>query len=228
MMVSFRNFTRIHMVGIGGIGMSGIAEVLLTLGYSVSGSDTKPSTITERLQDLGATIFEEHRTENVEGAHVVVISSRRDHDDVCPFDVFGSVLFENRGAQILQPFRNCRGLRVRTGHRITQREQHFCDPAHADPADSHHVNARKIAKRYHHVPSAFFGLARRAAPSIRFTISRAALGWARPRAFVESRSMSPGWSRREKISCFNRSAVSSGSGISRPAPRFTISCAFRI
>jgi len=74
-MVSFRNFTRIHMVGIGGIGMSGIAEVLLTLGYSVSGSDTKPSTITERLQDLGAAIFEEHRTENVEGAHVVVISS---------------------------------------------------------------------------------------------------------------------------------------------------------
>jgi UDP-N-acetylmuramate--alanine ligase len=63
------------MVGIGGIGMSGIAEVLLTLGYSVSGSDTKPSTITERLQDLGATVHEGHRAENVEGAHVVVISS---------------------------------------------------------------------------------------------------------------------------------------------------------
>ncbi len=63
------------MVGIGGIGMSGIAEVLLTLGYSVSGSDTKLSTITERLQDLGATIFEGHKAENVEGAHVVVISS---------------------------------------------------------------------------------------------------------------------------------------------------------
>ena len=74
-MVSFRNFQRIHMVGIGGIGMSGIAEVLLTLGYSVSGSDTKPSTITERLQDLGATIFEGHKAENVEGAHVVVTSS---------------------------------------------------------------------------------------------------------------------------------------------------------
>jgi len=56
MMVSFRNFQRIHLVGIGGIGMSGIAEVLLTLGYSVSGSDVKPSTITERLQNLGATI----------------------------------------------------------------------------------------------------------------------------------------------------------------------------
>jgi len=75
MMVTFRNFQRIHMVGIGGIGMSGIAEVLLTLGYSVSGSDTKLSTITERLQDLGATIFEGHKAENVAGAHVVVISS---------------------------------------------------------------------------------------------------------------------------------------------------------
>jgi len=75
MMVTFRNFQRIHLVGIGGIGMSGIAEVLLTLGYSVSGSDTKPSTLTERLQDLGATIFEGHKASNVEGAHVVVTSS---------------------------------------------------------------------------------------------------------------------------------------------------------
>jgi UDP-N-acetylmuramate--alanine ligase len=75
MMVSFRNFQRIHMVGIGGIGMSGIAEVLLTLGYSVSGSDTRPSTITERLQDLGATVYEGHRAENVGDAHVVVTSS---------------------------------------------------------------------------------------------------------------------------------------------------------
>jgi len=75
MMVTFRNFRRIHMVGIGGIGMSGIAEVLLTLGYSVSGSDIKLSTITERLQDLGATIYEGHKADNVEGAHVVVISS---------------------------------------------------------------------------------------------------------------------------------------------------------
>jgi len=75
MMVSFRNFQRIHLVGIGGIGMSGIAEVLLTLGYSVSGSDTKPSTITERLESLGATIYEGHKTANVEGAHVVVTSS---------------------------------------------------------------------------------------------------------------------------------------------------------
>jgi len=75
MMVSFRNFQRIHLVGIGGIGMSGIAEVLLTLGYSVSGSDTKPSNTTERLQNLGATIHEGHKAANVEGAHVVVTSS---------------------------------------------------------------------------------------------------------------------------------------------------------
>ena len=75
MMVSFRNFQRIHLVGIGGIGMSGIAEVLLTLGYSVSGSDSKPSPITERLAKLGATIFDSHESSNVDGAHVVVTSS---------------------------------------------------------------------------------------------------------------------------------------------------------
>ncbi|MBZ5526513.1 MAG: UDP-N-acetylmuramate--L-alanine ligase [Acidobacteriia bacterium] len=74
-MVTFRNFQRIHLVGIGGIGMSGIAEVLLTLGYSVSGSDTKLSAITERLESLGATVHEGHAAQNVEGAHVVVISS---------------------------------------------------------------------------------------------------------------------------------------------------------
>src|SRR5262250_645331 len=75
MMVSFRNFQRIHLVGIGGIGMSGIAEVLLTLGYSVSGSDVKLSSITERLQKLGATIYEGHKASNADGAHVVVTSS---------------------------------------------------------------------------------------------------------------------------------------------------------
>jgi UDP-N-acetylmuramate--alanine ligase len=70
-----RDIGPVHFVGIGGIGMSGIAEVLLTLGYSVSGSDTRPSTITERLQDLGAVVHEGHKASNVEGAHVVVVSS---------------------------------------------------------------------------------------------------------------------------------------------------------
>ncbi len=61
MMVTFHNFKRIHLVGIGGIGMSGIAEVLLTLGYAVSGSDPQPPPITERLQNLGAQIYEGHQ-----------------------------------------------------------------------------------------------------------------------------------------------------------------------
>ncbi len=65
----------IHFVGIGGIGMSGIAEVLLNHGYVVQGSDLKASKITDRLADLGAHIFEGQRPENIENAEVVVISS---------------------------------------------------------------------------------------------------------------------------------------------------------
>lgn len=65
----------IHFVGIGGIGMSGIAEVLLNHGYRVQGSDLKPSKITARLADLGAEIFIGQRSENLENAEVVVISS---------------------------------------------------------------------------------------------------------------------------------------------------------
>ena len=65
----------IHFVGIGGIGMSGIAEVLLNHGYIVQGSDLKCSKITNRLADLGALIFEGQRAENVENAEVIVISS---------------------------------------------------------------------------------------------------------------------------------------------------------
>jgi UDP-N-acetylmuramate--alanine ligase len=71
----FAKIQRIHFVGIGGIGMSGIAEVLLTLGYKVSGSDLKLSPVTERLSELGAIIFEGHRAENITGAEVVVASS---------------------------------------------------------------------------------------------------------------------------------------------------------
>src|SRR4051794_29970776 len=71
----FAKIQRVHFVGIGGIGMSGIAEVLLNLGYRVSGSDMKESAVTDRLKDLGATIFVGHRAENVAGAEVVVTSS---------------------------------------------------------------------------------------------------------------------------------------------------------
>jgi UDP-N-acetylmuramate--alanine ligase len=82
MNVTFRNFQQIHLVGIGGSGMSGIAEVLLSIGYAVSGSDLKQSPVTERLRKLGAKIFEGHHAENVHGAHVVVISSAVKQDNV--------------------------------------------------------------------------------------------------------------------------------------------------
>jgi UDP-N-acetylmuramate--alanine ligase len=71
----FAKIQRIHFVGIGGIGMSGIAEVLLNLGYKVSGSDLKSSAVTQRLAGLGATTFEGHRAENIAGSEVVVTSS---------------------------------------------------------------------------------------------------------------------------------------------------------
>lgn len=65
----------IHFVGIGGIGMSGIAELLLNLDYSVSGSDLRPSDLTRRLALLGGTIYEGHAAENITDADVVVVSS---------------------------------------------------------------------------------------------------------------------------------------------------------
>jgi UDP-N-acetylmuramate--alanine ligase len=66
---------RIHFIGIGGIGMSGIAEILLTMGYSVSGSDLRGSATTERLAQLGAVIYEGHAASNAAASDVVVTSS---------------------------------------------------------------------------------------------------------------------------------------------------------
>jgi len=71
----FAKIQRVHFVGIGGIGMSGIAEVLLNLGFKVSGSDLRRSAVTDRLAKLGATIYEGHKAEHVAGAEVVVTSS---------------------------------------------------------------------------------------------------------------------------------------------------------
>src|ERR1700710_2292969 len=65
----------IHFVGIGGIGMSGIAEIMLRIGYAVQGSDAKASANTERLQKLGAKIFIGHDPAQVEGASAVVYST---------------------------------------------------------------------------------------------------------------------------------------------------------
>ena len=67
----FAKIQRIHFVGIGGIGMSGIAEVLLNLGYQISGSDLRNSAVTQRLAALGATVFEGHAATNIHGADAV-------------------------------------------------------------------------------------------------------------------------------------------------------------
>jgi UDP-N-acetylmuramate--alanine ligase len=67
--------SRVHFVGVGGVGMSGIAEVLRNLGYEVSGSDLKPSEITRRLQAQGVRVFEGHAAAHARGAQVVVVSS---------------------------------------------------------------------------------------------------------------------------------------------------------
>ncbi len=78
----FRNIKKIHFVGIGGIGMSGIAEVLLNLGFEVTGSDIATSEITRRLKELGAKIMKEHRALNVLNSDVVVYSSAVKRDNV--------------------------------------------------------------------------------------------------------------------------------------------------
>src|SRR6187455_243586 len=65
----------VHFIGIGGIGMSGIAEIMLRIGYTVQGSDAKASANTERLVKLGAKVFVGHAAEHVDGASAVVFSS---------------------------------------------------------------------------------------------------------------------------------------------------------
>jgi UDP-N-acetylmuramate--alanine ligase len=77
----YRKQYHIHFVGIGGIGMSGIAELLLNLGYRVSGSDLQHTDITKRLQGLGATVYTGHEASQIEGANVVVTSSAVAHDN---------------------------------------------------------------------------------------------------------------------------------------------------
>ncbi len=77
----FAKIQRIHFVGIGGIGMSGVAEVLLNLGYGISGSDLRTSATTNRLAGLGAITFEGHAARNISGADVVVTSSAISSDN---------------------------------------------------------------------------------------------------------------------------------------------------
>ena len=78
----FKRYQQVHFVGIGGSGMSGIAEILLNLGYRVTGSDQKRNDAVERLAELGAKVFIGHAATNVEGAHVVVYSSAVSRENV--------------------------------------------------------------------------------------------------------------------------------------------------
>ena len=71
----FKNIKKVHFVGIGGIGMSGIAEILLNQGFEISGSDRSLSEITNRLSELGIKIYEGHSPENLHDADVLVYSS---------------------------------------------------------------------------------------------------------------------------------------------------------
>jgi UDP-N-acetylmuramate--alanine ligase len=78
------SFRRVHFIGVGGVGMSGIAEVLKNLGYSVSGSDRAPSLTTERLARLGVEVHIGHSASNIDGADVIVTSSaiRQDNPEI--------------------------------------------------------------------------------------------------------------------------------------------------
>ena len=78
MIKRMRRIHCVHFVGIGGSGMSGIAEVMLSLGYKVQGSDLKGNKQTRRLENQGATIFIGHAAENIEAADAVVVSSAVD------------------------------------------------------------------------------------------------------------------------------------------------------
>src|SRR5918993_3895710 len=80
----FRRIQHVHFVGIGGIGMSGIAEVLINLGFRVSGTDQKKSPVTDRLEQLGVEFVEGHAGENIGDAQVVVRSTavREDNPEI--------------------------------------------------------------------------------------------------------------------------------------------------
>src|SRR5437867_11908915 len=78
----FKRYQQIHFVGIGGAGMSGIAEILLNLGYRVTGSDQRRNEAVEGLEQHGAKIYVGHEAGHIEGAHVVVYSSAVSQDNV--------------------------------------------------------------------------------------------------------------------------------------------------
>lgn len=113
----FFRVKNLHFVGIGGIGMSGIAEVLLNLGFKVSGSDLRENATTRRLKSLGAVIFKGHGPENVEGAQVVVISSAvtQENAEVQAAHAMGVPVIP-RGSMLAELMRMKYGLAVAGAH----------------------------------------------------------------------------------------------------------------
>jgi UDP-N-acetylmuramate--alanine ligase len=107
----------VHFVGIGGSGMSGIAEVLLNQGFTVSGSDVKGSAVTQRLRALGAQIFEGHAAANAQGAHVVVTSSavRADNPEVLEARRLGVPVIP-RAEMLAELMRTKHGIAVSGSH----------------------------------------------------------------------------------------------------------------
>src|SRR5579864_9559476 len=107
----------VHFVGIGGIGMSGLAEVLLELGYRVSGSDLKLSAATRRLADRGAAIFEGHAAENIDSAKAIVVSSavRADNPEVMEARRLGIPVIP-RGELLAELMRQKFGIAVAGSH----------------------------------------------------------------------------------------------------------------
>jgi len=112
-----RAFPRVHFVGIGGVGMSGIAEVLCTLGYEVSGSDNADNATTRRLASLGATIHRGHAAANVLGADCVVVSSaiRRDNPELAEAHAQGIPVVP-RAEMLAELMRFRRGIAVAGTH----------------------------------------------------------------------------------------------------------------
>ena len=109
--------TRVHFVGIGGVGMSGIAEVLCTLGYEVSGSDNADNAVTRRLASLGATIRRGHVAGNVHGADCVVASSaiKRDNPELAEAHAL-RIPVEPRAEMLAELMRFRRGIAVAGTH----------------------------------------------------------------------------------------------------------------
>ena len=103
----YKRYQHIHFVGIGGIGMSGIAELLLNQGYVVSGSDLKPSDISRRLSQLGARVEIGHRAEHVQDADVVVLSSAiaEDNPEVAAARAMGKVPVIRRAEMLAELLR---------------------------------------------------------------------------------------------------------------------------